>query len=159
MPGGAPRMDEVNIDNRVLLFTLAVASITGIIFGIAPAIQFSRTDLNRSLKEGGSWIKSGSRGRRIRSLLVISETALDLILLVGAGLLMKSFLFLQHVETGYNPSNVLVMNLTLPDKAYPDRPQIRKFRTQMLTNLQSLPGVQAVGTTSSLPLSGAYTDT
>ncbi len=158
-PPSALRVDEIAIDGRVLGFTLGLALLTGLVFGLAPAVQVSRTDLNHSLKEGGRDAPSGARGGRLRGALVAAELALALMLLVGAGLLIKSFVMLQRVDPGFNPDQVLTLNVALPSINYPDRPQITAFYTQLLDRIKALPGVQSVGTTSSLPLGGNDSDT
>jgi len=157
-PQGAPRVDEIAIDGRVLGFTLGIALLTGVVFGLAPALQVSRTDLNHSLKEGGRDAQSGARGGRLRGALVVAEMALALMLLVGAGLMIKSFVMLQRVDAGFNPDHVLTLNIALPRINYPDRPQIVAFYTQLLDRIKALPGVQSAGLTSSLPLTGNNTD-
>jgi putative ABC transport system permease protein len=156
-PEGTPRVDEIGIDRRVLGYTMALSIFTGLAFGIFPAIGSSKPDLNRSMKEGMG-AKGGSSGRRIRGLLVVTEMALALMLLIGAGLLMKSFLNLQRVDPGFNPARVQVMNISLPRDGYPGGQQITLFYSQLLEKIKNLPEVEAVGSASSLPLSGSNTD-
>src|SRR5262249_17304463 len=110
-PANIPRLDQIGIDMKVLAFTLTVSLATGIIFGLGPALQASKPDLNESLKEGGRGTSGGRRSRRIRSLLVVSEIALSLVLLIGAGLLIKSFMHLQKFDLGFNPDNLLTMRV------------------------------------------------
>src|SRR5262249_53762910 len=112
-----PTAEAVDLDHRVLLFTLAISVLTGIVFGLVPALQASKPDLNSTLKEGDRRTTSGP-GRRIRSVLVVSEVALALVLLVGAGLMMNSFLRLQKVDPGFNPKNVLTMEIFLSEAQY-----------------------------------------
>src|SRR5262249_47406627 len=113
-----PRAEEGTVDGRVLLFTIGVSIVTGAVLGFNPALQGSNPNLNETLKEGGRH-SSGSRAG-LRYLLVVSEIALSLVLLVGAGLLVKSFLRLQGVNAGFDPHNVLTMQVTLPNKQYTD---------------------------------------
>jgi putative ABC transport system permease protein len=154
IPEGAPRLDQVGIDFRVLAFAFGISALTGILFGLAPALQASKLDVSRSLKEGG---RSGEGHRRTsaRSLLLIGEVALSLILLVGAGLLIKSFLRLQEVRPGFTSHNVLVASVSLPGGKYKDQQRPEFFR-QLIDRLKASPGVQAVGGGINLPLSASY---
>jgi putative ABC transport system permease protein len=156
-PPGAPRFDEIGIDAYVLGFTFGTALVTGLLFGLAPALSVSKPDLNCALKEGKDGA-GGIRGGRLRSGLVIAEMALALMLLIGGGLLMKSFLRLRQVDPGFNPDQVLTVRLFLNRTHYPDAGQILSFYTPLLERLKTLPGVQSVGATSTLPLSGNNTD-
>ncbi len=149
---------NIGIDSVVLIFTLALSLATGIIFGLIPLFQYNDPRLSESLKEGGR-NRVAAGGSRIRSLLVISEVAFALMLLIGAGLLMKSFIQLLNVNPGFQPQNVLTMQLNLPGTRYPKREQISAFYSQLLEKIKTLPGVMKAGTTSALPLGGNYTDT
>ena len=149
-PADIPRLDQTGIDGRVLAFTLAVSLVTGLIFGLAPALQSSKSDPNESLKEGGRGSTGGVGGRRVRNLLVVSEIALSLILLIGAGLLIKSFMRLQQFEFGFNPDNLLTMRVQLPGSKYRDGKQVVAFYQQLLERLDAVPGVQSAGTISSV---------
>src|SRR6476660_2033213 len=153
LPEGAPRLAHIGIDYRVLTFALVVSALTGILFGIIPALQASKLDVTTALKEGG---RSGEGHRRTsaRSLLVIGEVALSLMLLVGAGLLSKSFLRLQEVRPGFNAHNVLIANLALPGAKYKDQQFVEFFR-QLTERLEAAPGVQAVGGSVNLPLNAS----
>src|SRR5262249_48757196 len=122
-----PRVDEIPLDGRVLGFTLAISLLTGAIFGLIPALQVSKTDVNESLKEGERSSAGGFRSRRLRSLLVVSEVALALMLLIGAGLMIKSFLHLQERNLGFNPEKVLTMRIVLPQYKYANVNQRRAF--------------------------------
>ncbi|HWP42364.1 MAG TPA: ABC transporter permease, partial [Blastocatellia bacterium] len=153
-PGNIPRLDEVSLDGRVLAFTLGVSVLTGLIFGAVPALQASRPDLNESLKEGGRGTAGGAGHRRLRSIFVVSEVALALVLLVGAGLMIKSFIRLQQVDLGYNPENVLTARVLLPGSKYGDNPKRAAFFKQATERIANIPGVQAAGAISWLPLVG-----
>ncbi|HJQ70760.1 MAG TPA: ABC transporter permease [Blastocatellia bacterium] len=155
-PDNVPRLNEMSIDARVLVFTIGVSMITGIIFGLVPAFQSSKPDLNETLKEGGRGSTGGARGRRVRSVLVVAEVAFALVLLTGAGLMIRSFLLLQEVKPGFNPENLLTMRLRLPQTKYSDAAQLTPFYQQLIDRVRALPGVKSVGTVSHLPLSGAY---
>ncbi|HKP85681.1 MAG TPA: ABC transporter permease, partial [Blastocatellia bacterium] len=157
-PEGTPRTDEIGIDGRVLAFSFVTALLTGLVFGLVPALQASKPDLNTSLKDGGKGTQAGSQGRRARGILVVSEIALALMLLIGAGLLMKSFVLLQGVDPGFNPDNVLTFDIGLPRANYPEPQKIVAFYSQLLDRVKALPGVQSVGAISNLPLAGGGTD-
>jgi len=151
-PADLPRVKEVNIDLRVLGFTLAVSVLTGVLFGLLPALQASRPNLNERLKEGGRSATSGLNRQRLRSFLVISEIALSLVLLVVAGLLIRSFQRLQAVNPGFNPSNVLTMQLDLSRTKYKTGAQVIAFHDQLLERLKQLPGVQYASARTSVPI-------
>ena len=147
-----PRAGEIGIDGRVLFFTAGVALLTGVLFGLFPALQTSKTDLHAVLKEGG---RSGSARRSVRGLFVVAEVALALVLLVGAGLLLKSFQKLQEVNPGFNPEHVLTMQISLPATKYQEPQQVDAFFQQALEKVNALPGVQSAGVSTSVPMSGA----
>jgi putative ABC transport system permease protein len=149
----------VNINAPVLFFTLGVSLLTGIIFGLVPAFESTRVELNDSLKEGGKNIGGGARSHRLRGAFVAAEIALALVLLIGAGLLMKSFSLLQSVHPGFDPHNVLAMTISAaPWKYDTDRKTIDFFK-QALSQLQNLPDVEAVGAISFLPFDGPHSGT
>jgi putative ABC transport system permease protein len=152
IPEGIPRMDELGIDGRVLLFTLGASLLTGVFFGLAPALQSSGSNLTETLKEGE---RNSSRGHnRAGKLLVISEVALTLVLLVGAGLLVKSFWRLSQVDPGFNPQNVLAMQIAVT--ARPEEgPKVNGFLSDLQSRIKTLPGVQAVSVSNGLPFEGA----
>jgi putative ABC transport system permease protein len=158
-PANIPRLDQIGIDGKVLAFTLTVSLLTGIIFGLVPALQASKPDLNESLKEGGRGSSGGVRGRRIRSLLVVAEIALSLVLLVGAGLLIKSFIQLQKFDLGFNPNNLLTMRVQLPGSKYREPAQVVNFYQQVFQRMESVPGVQSVGAISDIFLSDTPSST
>ncbi|MGH7553267.1 MAG: ABC transporter permease [Longimicrobiales bacterium] len=155
-PAGTPRIDEVAVDGRILGFALLLSAATGLVFGLVPALHLSRPNLSQTLREGGPRA-SGVRGR-VRNALVVTEMAIALTLLAGAGLLMKSFLRLQAVDPGYRPENVLTVNMLLPRTSYADAPQLTVFYDELLARLRRRPGVTTVGATSILPLSGNNSD-
>jgi putative ABC transport system permease protein len=151
-PANIPRLSDIVIDGRVLAFTFLIAILTGIIFGLAPALQASKTELNETLKEGARGSTGGINRQRVRSLLVISEVALTVLLLIGAGLMLKSFYSLQRVNPGFNPANTLTMMINLPVSKYADDHQVQAFFEQVLNRVSVLPGVQSAGTVTGLPL-------
>jgi putative ABC transport system permease protein len=149
-----PRAQEYSMDSRVLAFALGLSVLTSLLFGLAPALQASKTDLIKTLKEGGLGA-AGSRRAYFRSLLVVAEIALTLILLIGGGLMLKSFVRLLQVDPGFRPDNLLTMQLSLPDYRYREARQARGFYSQVLERVKALPGVQSAGLVSQLPLSGS----
>ena len=157
--GRVPRAGEIGIDAVVLGFTLGVSLLTGLVFGLVPALQASKPDFNESLKEGGKSATEGLRRNRIRSALVVAEVALALVLLVGAGLLVKSFIGLQRVSPGFDAENVLTMRIDLSRAKYATPEAAGNFYTQLQERVSALPGVEAVGMISELPLSGQPNDT
>jgi putative ABC transport system permease protein len=147
-----PRAEHVGLDWRVLGFTFGVSVLTGVIFGLVPALHSAKTELTESLKEGrGSG--EGARRNRIRGVLVVSELAIAVVLLVGAGLLMKSLWRLQNVNPGLEPHNILTFNLALPESKYGSEKQARFFH-DLNTRLATIPGVQSASAVLPLPLSG-----
>jgi putative ABC transport system permease protein len=157
-PENIPRVQEIGLDTRVLGFTLLISVLTGVIFGLAPAFQASRAGFNEALKEGGKGGAGVSSGKRMRSALVVAEVALSLVLLIGAGLFIRSFTRLLTVDPGFNPENVLTMELSLPRARYPERQKAALFYQQVLQRVNTLPGVQAAAATTILPLSGSNSD-
>jgi putative ABC transport system permease protein len=155
IPVEFPFWMKFNLDGRVLGFTIAVSLLTGIAFGSAPALQASKIDLNEALKEGGRSAGAGAGRRRLRSLLVVVEVALSLVLLVGAGLMMRSFLRLRQVNPGVDPTNVLTMTVSLPRAKYTEPEKQVAFFQQLLERVETLPGVETAGAVSNLPLSGS----
>jgi putative ABC transport system permease protein len=152
-PEQVRRMGEIKLDATVLAFTLALSVLTGLLFGLAPALSATKLNLNESLKDGASSVSGGRRQHRLRGALVVLEVALALLLLTGSGLLLKSFAKLRTVELGFNPDRLLTMSLRLPLKDYEAAQRVSYFQTT-LANLQHLPGVEAAGICFSLPLIG-----
>ena len=154
VPENIPRIAEIRLDGMVLGFTLAVSLVTGVLFGLAPAFQASRLDLQTALNESGRGTSTGGASRhRLRNALVISEVALALILLMGAGLLLQSFARLSQVNPGLQPERLFTAYLTLPQAAYPRADDVKRFFDQALPELTALPGVQGASTIFPLPLS------
>jgi len=152
-PFSLPREADVAIDTRVLLFTLILAVFTGIIFGLAPALQATRPNLAGCMKEGGRGSSSGSR-HRVRGGLVITEVALAFVLLTGAGLLIRSFFQMQQVDTGFDSTNVLTAVLPISDKRFPDPAGLNAYLREVVGRVESIPGVRDVALTSALPMQG-----
>lgn len=152
LPANNPFRDQLGIDGKVLAFTLLVSLLTGVIFGLLPSLQASKPNLNETLKEGGKTSSLGSGHHRIRSVLVVTEVTLALMLLIGAGLVIRSFLRLQYVDTGFNPQNALAMQLSLPQAKYRE-PQVQvAFFQNLMQKVAALPNVEAVSADSNPPL-------
>lgn len=152
LPGDLPRLDEIRIDWYVLAFTILLSVLTGIVFGLVPAIQYSRMELSERLKDDSRSQTQGPHSQRTRSILVISEVALSVILLAGSALLVKSFVKLLHVDLGFDPQNVLAMNISLPFSQYPKHDERRNFQVNLLQRVGNLPGVESVAATNPPPL-------
>ena len=148
-----PRAYEVGVDWSVLGFTVAVALLTGVLFGLTPALQASKINLSESLKEGSRGL-SGGRSNRVRGVLLVSEVALSLVLLIGAGLMLKSLAGLLKIDPGFKPDNTLAMRIALLGSKYPTAIQQIAFFQDVSRRVENLPGVQSVGLISSAPLSG-----
>ncbi len=142
---------EISVDAWVLVFTIGISLLTGALFGIVPAIQSAKINLNETLKEGGKGSGTATRGR-LRSALVVAEISLALVLLVGAGLLINSFLRLSNVDAGFNPENLLTVDVVLPPNKYDTRDKRAVFYSQMLERVEALPGVESAGVITNLPL-------
>ncbi len=155
--GDVPRLNEVSVDWRVLVFSLAISIITGLVFGLAPALQASKLNLTETLKERGS--QKGSYRNYLSNILVVVQVALALALAIGAGLMLRSFSRLQDVDPGFNTQNLLTMQIELPQAKFP-KPQLRaNFFKDVLEKIGALPGVAGAATVSELPLSGQLNDT
>jgi putative ABC transport system permease protein len=160
-PEDLPRLDQIGIDRGVLAFTLVVSFVTGLVFGLIPAIQASRPDLNEALKEAARGSTGGVRGAYIRNALVAFEIALSLVLLIGAGLMIRSFVRLQNVDLGFKPDRLLTMNLQLSRNRYQGA-QGAAFYRQLIDRVTALPGVEAAGAITdifigTLPNSAGFT--
>jgi putative ABC transport system permease protein len=149
-----PRGETVGVDGRVLAFTIGISLVTGLVFGLAPGLAASKTDLNDALKEGGRRAGGGAHNHRFRRALVVGEVALALVLLIGAGLMIQSFLRLRRVDPGFRPENVLAADLSLPSSRYQTGRQVSNFQHQLLDRISTLPGVRSVGAAAYLPFSG-----
>ena len=149
-----PREQEIALDGNVLLFALGLSLATGLLFGLVPALSGTRGGFFGALKEGGRAVAGGARGRRLRHLLVVGEVAVALVLLVGAGLLLRSFARLLAVDPGFRPEGVLTAEIALPAKKFTDDEQRIAFTRELLGRLQAIPGVQAAETVVPLPLTG-----
>jgi putative ABC transport system permease protein len=149
-PESLPRLDEVQLNGRVLLFSLAATAVTGVIFGLAPLARLMRTDVRGALQDGAR----GSTGRRAmgRSTLVVAQLAVAVMLVVGAGLLTRSFVGLLETEPGFDATNLLTLRVDLPSRAYSDLDRVADFPTEVIARLESLPGVGSVAATGTLPL-------
>ncbi len=154
-PEKLERLSGIHMDTRVLLFVLVVSVATGIVFGMAPVWIATRADVAGALKESGRGTTTSTMGHRIRRLLVTSELAIALVLLVGAGLLIKGFTRLRSINPGFNSANLVTMYLQLPKTRYGEIPKQTQFRRELLARLNSLPGVQAAMVTD-IPLGGNY---
>ncbi len=150
-PADLPRLHEITIDGRVLGFTSLIAVACGLIFGLAPALQSSRLNINESLKEGGRGSTDASGRRRVRVALVVIEIAFSLMLLVGAGLMLKSFIKLQSISPGFKPDHILTMHLTLPRANYDSDEKITTFYRQLVERVTAVRGVEAAALSISLP--------
>ena len=150
-PEDIPRLDQISVDARVLGWTAVVSLVTGVLFGLAPALQNSRMNLNEVLKEGGRGSTEGAGRRRWRNLLVVAELSFAVMLLIGAGLVVKSLWRLQQVDLGVNPERVLTMQLALRGQRYEQPHQVRDFCSRLVEQTEALPGVRAAAVSDSLP--------
>lgn len=156
LPDIIPRLKQMGLDGNVALFTVAVSILTGVLFGLAPALRAARTDLNDSLKEGGGKGVSGDSSQGARTTLLVVEVALAMVLLVGAGLLIRSFLRVNSVQPGFNPDRLLTMQLTLPDKKYPKASDGALFTKTAIRRIEALPGVQSAAAIDILPARSTF---
>src|SRR4051812_2630464 len=154
LPNEVPYWIRFDFDWRVFSFALGIGALSSVLFGLAPAFQASNPQLVDALKEGGRTGGGGAKGQRIRNSLVIAEVALALVLLVGAGLMMRSFMFLQKTDIGMDPSRTLTFRVGLPEAQFPDTEAAPRFFTQLIPKLAVLPGVEAAAATTSLPALG-----
>jgi predicted permease len=153
-PNSIPRVNEIGIDRWVLGYTLAISLLTGVLFGLVPALEVSKPNLNELLKEGVRSSPASFGRDPVRSLLVVAEVALSLVLLICSGLMIRSFIHLQNVNPGFEPRNVVTMQLNLPETKYGDNQQVTTFYDQVFERIRRLPGVVHTGATHALPWSG-----
>ncbi|HVF43312.1 MAG TPA: ABC transporter permease, partial [Pyrinomonadaceae bacterium] len=154
-PADIPRVSQAGLDARVLSFTLLVSVSTGVLFGLVPALQASRPDLTGALKEGSRGSTEGLRRNRFRSALVVAEVAVSLVLLIGAGLLMRSFVRLMQTDPGFDPARVVALDIPLTRERYDTPEKQEAFFTRLLARVRSAPGVEAAGVVNNLPLGGS----
>ena len=154
IPPSIMRLEQVSVDIRVLAFTMGLSILTGVLFGLAPAMQASKLDLSEALKEGSRG--TAGTGHRLRNLLVVSEIALALVLLIGAGLLVRSFLHVLDVKPGFEPSNLLTMKVSADGTRYQDDVRVRAFYDEVLNRVSNIPGVKVAAIVSNLPLGGNF---
>jgi putative ABC transport system permease protein len=152
-PDSIPRVNEIGLDLPALAFTLLVSLGTGIVFGVVPALQASKPNLNESLKEGGRNAGASLRRNRVRSFFVIAEVAICLVLLVGSGLMIRSFIRLMNVNPGFNPHNVMTIKFS-PGRKYDSTQKVASYFKDTLARISAVPGVESAGAVLSLPLSG-----
>jgi putative ABC transport system permease protein len=152
-PEDLPRLSNVTVNGTVLVVTTLVTVMTGLVFGLVPAVQSSRTQLSETLREGGRGGTSGRGGQRLRRLIVAGQLALVVVLLTGAGLLLRTFVGLQRTQLGFETKNVLTMSIAIPRAKYSQAPQIAAFFDGLLTRLRQIPGVRDAGTVSTMMLS------
>jgi predicted permease len=150
-PANLPRLDEVALDGRVLLFTLGTTAVTGLAFGLAPALRLARTDIQAALQDAGKGSTGGVGRERLRGLLVTTEIALAVMLVIGAGLLVRSFSLLLDTDPGFNATGVLTFQLDLPTAGYREFPAVADYHAEITERLSNLPGVQSVAATATLP--------
>jgi putative ABC transport system permease protein len=153
---GWPRIMNVSLDLHILAFTVAITLLTGLSFGIVPALQASKPNLNEMLKDAGRGSTGGRRQHAVRNALVVLEVAISLVLLVGAGLLMKSFIGLQNVDPGFDPKNALTVAISLPERKYPEKKLQEAFFKQLIERVSALPGVQATAAASNVPFGNIH---
>jgi putative ABC transport system permease protein len=154
LPNDVPYWIRFDFDWRVFSFALGIGALSSVLFGLAPAFQASNPQLVDALKEGGRTGAGGAKGQRMRNSLVVAEVALALVLLIGAGLMMRSFMFLQKTDIGMDPSRTLTFRVGLPEAQFPDNEAAPRFFTQLIPKLATLPGVEAAAATTSLPALG-----
>jgi hypothetical protein len=154
LPAGFPRAAEIRLDSTVFAFTLLIAVLTGLLFGLVPALTASRTDLQHSLREGGRSATGSGGVLRLRNFLVVGETGLACVLLIGAGLMLHSFVNLLRSDPGFQPQQVLTASIALPWEHYRQGPSRVRFFEKLAADLESQPGVQAAGVGTDLPWTG-----
>ena len=154
-PAGLPQALDIGIDGSVLAFTAVISIVSGVLFGIIPVLGYGRRDLSSALKDGGRTSTGGRERLRARSGLVVAQVALALVLLVGSGLMLRSFIALRSVDPGFDPAGLMTFRFALPRAEYEERSRVLDFHRQLSDRLAAVPGVRQVGMTSALPLTGA----
>ncbi len=154
LPADFPRVHEIHVSTPVFLFTFLITALTGILFGLVPAIQASRIDPKRGLHEGGRSATGGGRSSRLRNILVVSEVSLACVLLVGAGLMLRSLLNQLHLDPGFQQQHVLTANVSLPSVNYKKSVDVARFYGRLDSDLRSIPGVESAGMGTDLPWTG-----
>jgi putative ABC transport system permease protein len=157
-PASVPRVDGVRLDGAAILFTVIVSIATALLFGVAPALRFSRPDLSGTLREGGRSEGSSRRGVRVRRSLVVAQIALAVVLVIGSGLLIRSFAGLRAIEPGFDSNHLLTAQIALPTASYPANADVVDFYARLTERLRELPGVVGVGAARVLPLSRTIGD-
>jgi len=154
-PGDIPRLEDISLDGNVIAFTIFLSLSSALIFGLGPALRITKTDINGTLKEAGRGIKGSRSNARVRNLLVISELAVSVVVLIGAGLLIRSFNLLLSMGSGFNQTNLITATVSLPASRYPNPESRTLFYDQLLARLRSLPGTQSSALCTTLPLGGS----
>ena len=154
LPAGFPRAAEIRLDAGVFAVTLLVAVVTGLLFGLVPAVTAARSDLQQGLREGGRGATGGGRQLRLRNFLVVGETGLACVLLIAAGLMLHSFVNLLQADAGFRPQQVLTATISLPNQSYREGCRFGRFHDQLMAGLRSIPGVQFAGLGTDLPWTG-----
>ncbi len=157
-PASVPRVAGASLDARVLFFTAFIALLTTLVFGLAPLVRLLHTDLTDAMKEGSANTTAGGARQRFRNTLVVVELALAVVLLVGAGLMLRTLWSLERIDLGFNPAGVLTMRISLPESSYRQPEQVVDFYSRLLTRVRELPGVAAAGAARSLPLGSTIGD-
>ncbi len=157
-PTSLPLYNSIGTDSRVLAFTLALSMFTGILFGLVPALRISRSDLNATLRTASRGLTADLGAHRLRNLFVVAEVAISLVLLIGAGLMIHSFLLLRGGNLGFRMDHIVTARVSIPDDKYKEDAQVVSFYDRLLRNVRELPGVEAAGTVSFLPLTGQNFD-
>jgi hypothetical protein len=158
LPESMPRISEIGLDWKVVCFAPALAVMTGLLCGLAPAFAALRTNVNSSLKDGGISSSGGGRHARLRSTLVVVEIAVALTLLIASGLLIRSFEKMSAVDLGYRPEHVTMAGYRLPQRQYAKQPAVDAFNNELLTRLRGLPGVESAAVASNIPDSGGSSE-
>ncbi len=153
-PENLPRLQEIGLDLNAILFTVGISLLSGLLFGLFPVVRYRRPDLAAGLKEGGRGGSAGKERHRARNTLVVAQMALALLLLVGSGLMLRSFQALRSVDPGFDPEGVLTLRITLPEATYPDTESRVAFHDELLDRISRIPGVRAVGAGAQIPMGG-----